>query len=992
MRITLLRFRFFPVLMVMALAVSSCGTPVTTTTPEPTLIAQPVISGDIRPASRSGRYNPSIRFERIGIEDGLSHSSITAILQDSQGFLWFGTEDGLNRYDGYSFRVYRPDADDPYSISDRWVTTLAMDSQGNIWIGTRQGGLNRFDPRSGRFTVYRHDLSQVGSLGADWVRALWFDSRGNLWVGTSGGLDRFHPDTGTFSHLTTQDGLASNRVNVIYEDKNGILWIGTREGLTRYDLDAGVFQNYTSGSEEPASLVSDNVTSLQQDADGDLWIGTPRGVVRMDRYTGLFKLYLHAAEDPNSLASDIVNCLYLDRAGGFWVGTSDGLDFFDARIDRFIHYRNKPTNASSLGDSTIYSIFEDESGVLWVGTSTGGLNKYNRQQDRFTYYRHDPENPNGLSGNMISAIHVESNGIVWVGTAGSGLERLNPVTGRFTHYRHDPANSNSLSSDDIYSILMDRNGFLWVGTSRALDRFDPGTGEFVHYRPGVKEDNEISLSAVPVYVIYEDTAGLLWFGTSNGLDQFEPLSDTFIHYNLSAYESENQVIALAEDGKGRLWIGTFGGGLHRLNRSEEGFYAYHHDPSLTTSLANNTVYSIHEDRRGNLWFGTGGGLDLYDPIYGTFIHRTDKDGLPNNVIYGILEDDAGDIWLSTNNGLSRFDPVTNQYRNFTASDGLQSSEFNMSAYAFSSRGELYFGGINGLNAVRPLEITDSTYNPPILLTSLSREGKPIEFAQQIQFVRELTLMWPNNQFEFEFAALAYGQPSRNQYAYMLEGFDDDWNHIGTNRNGRYTNLPAGDYTLLLNGTNSDGRWSETPLRITVTVVPPLWTTTWFRILMGILLVVVVLAGYRFRLDRVQHRNLELTNLVNERTQALNKRSTEIEALYLADERILRTVSINQVFQALVNVAVEMLKADRSAVFAWDEEETAIVPRVSHGFSPRTLSVMRFKRGEGIVGRVMESGEPSIVPEIVPADLHPELRDAILEEGLQSFVHLPIDRG
>jgi signal transduction histidine kinase len=225
---------------------------------------------------------------------------------------------------------------------------------------------------------------------------------------------------------------------------------------------------------------------------------------------------------------------------------------------------------------------------------------------------------------------------------------------------------------------------------------------------------------------------------------------------------------------------------------------------------------------------------------------------------------------------------------------------------------------------------------------------------------------------------------------MLEGFDDDWNHIGTNRNGRYTNLPAGDYTLLLNGTNSDGRWSGTPLRITVTVIPPLWATTWFRILMGVLLVAVILAGYRFRLDRVQHRNLELTNLVNERTQALNKRSTEIEALYLADERILRTVSINQVFQTLVNVAVEMLMADRSAVFAWDEEETAILPRVSHGFSPRTLSVMRFNRGEGIVGRVMESGEPSIVSEIVPADLHPELRDAILEEGLQSFVHLPIN--
>ena len=983
------RFQPFLVLMLIALAISSCGTPVETPIPEPSPTARPVEKGDTRPASRSGRYSLSIQFERIGIEDGLSHSSVTAILQDSLGFLWFGTEDGLNRYDGNTFKVYRPDADDPYSISDRWVTAMTMDSQGNLWIGTRQGGLNRFDPHSGQFIVYRHDSSRGSSLSADWVRALWFDSRGTLWIGTSGGLDRFHPDTNTFTHLTTEDGLASYRVNVIYEDRQGILWIGTREGLTRYDVDGGAFQNYTSGSDDPARLGSDNVTSLQEDADGDLWIGTPRGVLRMDRYSGLFKHYLHDVENPNSLASDVVNCLYLDRAGGFWVGTNNGLDFFDARTDRFVHYRNKPSNGSSLSDNTIYSIHEDESGVLWVGTYTGGLNKYSRQQDRFTYYRHDPENPNGLSGNMISAIHVEDDGIVWVGTTDTGLERLNPVTGRFTHFRNNPDNPNSLSSDEIYSILMDRNGFLWVGTSRALDRFDPRTGEFVHYRPGLKENNEISLSAVPVYVIYEDTAGLLWFGTSNGLDQFEPLSDTFIHYNLSANENGNQVIALAEDGKGRLWIGTFDGGLHRLNRSEEGFVSYHHDPTLTTSLANNTVYSIHEDRRGNLWFGTGGGLDLYDPIYGTFIHRTDKDGLPNNVIYGILEDDAGDLWMSTNNGLSRFDPVGDQYRNFTASDGLQSNEFNMSAYAFSSRGELYFGGINGLNAVRPLEITDSTYDPPIVLTSLSQEDKPIEGGQQIEYVRNISLTWPQNQFEFEFAALAYGQPTRNQYAYMLEGFDNDWNRIGTNRNGRYTNLPAGTYTLLLNGTNSDGRWSGSPLRIKVTVIPPLWATTWFRILLGIFLVAAILVGYRLRLTTVRHRNLELTGLVNERTQALNKRSTEIEALYLADERILRTVSINQVFQTLVKVAVDMLQADRSAVFAWDEDETYIVPRVSHGFSPRTLSAMKFKRGEGIVGNVMESGEPSIVPEIVPDDLHPELRDAIMEEGLQSFVHLPI---
>ncbi|RJP46583.1 MAG: GAF domain-containing protein, partial [Anaerolineaceae bacterium] len=618
------------------------------------------------------------------------------------------------------------------------------------------------------------------------------------------------------------------------------------------------------------------------------------------------------------------------------------------------------------------------------------LNKYNRQQDRFTYYHHDPEDPNSLSGNLVFPIFVETDGIVWIGTLGTGLNRLNPVTGRFTHYRYDPNNPDGLSSDDVYSILMDRNGYLWVGTSRALDRFDPRTGRFTHYRPASKEDSEISISALPVYVIYEDAAGALWFGTSDGLDQFEPLTETFIHYRPNPTENTNQVIALAADSRGRLWIGTFSGGLYRFNQRSEGFISYLNDPLDPKSLANNLVFSIYEDRRGNLWFGTGGGLDLYDSTTDTFTHITDKNGLPNNVIYGILEDDAGDLWLSTNNGLSRFDPVKNEFRNFVVSDGLQGNEFNLSAYAYSSsRGEMYFGGSNGFNAFRPLNIADSAYDPPIYLTSLSQEGKPIELEEQIQYARNITLTWPQNQIEFEFAALDYSQPTRNKYAYMLENFDSGWNYIGMRRNGRYTNLPGGAYTLLLNSTNSDGVWSGSPLRIQVTVIPPFWQTTWFRILLGLGLVAAVLGGYRLRLTSVQRRNRELANLVHERTRALEKSTTEMEALYQADEKILRTVSINQVFQTLVDVAVDVLHADSSVVFTWDEEQTCVMPRVSHGFSPKTLAAMKFSRGEGVIGKVLESGEAVIVPDIVIEDLRPDLREAIIEEGINSFIHLPI---
>ena len=981
--------RLWPILAILALVLPACGEAIAIPTPAPSPTVRPETRSNPRPDSQIGRYNPSIRFERIGIEQGLSQSSVNAIFQDSQGFLWFGMEDGLNRYDGYTFKVYRPDVDDPNTISDRWVTALAEDEDGNLWVGTRQGGLNRFDPRSGLFTVYRRDPVQRSSLTDDWVRSLLFDSRGILWVGTFRGLDRFDPDTETFSHFTTEDGLTSNLINVLYEDDQGMLWVGTNEGLHRYDVDNQTLEIFRANPDDPASLVYNQISALGNDAEGNLWVGTPRGLARMDRYTGLFKNYRHDEENPNSLADDEVTRLYLDSSGGFWIGTNNGLDFYNARTDRFVHYRNQPSNDSSLSSNTIYSIYEDNNGILWVGTYTGGLNKYNRQQDRFTYYRHDPDNPNSLSGNMVFPISVDANGIVWIGTYGDGLERLNPVTGRFTHYRHDPGNPDSLSSDDIYSILPDQNGYLWVGTSRALDRFDLRTGKFTHFRPISKEQDEFSLSSLPVYVIYEEGNGTLWFGTSVGLDKFEPLTETFIHFRPNADENKNQIIALAEDGSGRLWVGTFGGGLHRFNESGKGYTSYYNDPQDPTTLANNSVFSIHEDRRGNLWFGTAGGLDRYDAETDTFIHSTEKDGLPNNVIYGILEDDAGDLWMSTNNGISRFDPVDRRFRNFTTSDGLQGNDFNMFAFALSPRGEMYFGGNNGLNSFRPLDITDSAFLPPVVLTSLSQEGKPIETGEQFQYVHDITLTWPQNQFEFEFAALAYDQPSHNQYAYMLENFDGNWNYIGTRRDGRYTNLPGGSYLLLLNGTNGDGIWSDSPFRIRVTVIPPFWQTIWFRLLLGLALVAAIVGGYRLRLDSVQRRNRELANLVRERTSALEKRTTEVEALYQADEKILRTVSVNQVFQTLVSVAVDILQADRSAVFAWDEEQIHLVPRVSHGFSQKTLTAMKFKRGEGIVGEVLETGEPVVVPVIDPEELSPDLREAILEEGIHSFVHVPI---
>lgn len=979
------KLRFFTACLLLTLAACSVQTPAPA--PTATLTPEPQPTPVFTPAATSRRFNPSIRFVRVGIEQGLSQSSVNAILQDSQGFLWFGTQDGLNRYEGYTFTVFRPNEDLPGAISDRWINHILEDKDGYLWVATRQGGLNRFDPATGAFLSFRHQTSDPGSIASDQVQALLIDRRGTLWVGTGSGLDRFDPLSNDFKHYTTSSGLANNFITALFEDSRGGLWVGTSDGLTRFNLDDSTFNVYKSAPLSTGTLSSNHISAILEDPTGDLWVATDNGLNRLDHYTNRFKRYQHNDDAPHSLISNTVNTLYLDQLGGLWAGTAEGLVYFNARYDYFIHYRHQASNLNSLSADSVLSIYEDNTGVMWVGTLGGGLNKYNRQQDQFTYYRSNPDDPNSLSNGLISQIYADDKGMIWIGTRGGGLNYLNPISGRFDHYHYDPNDPDSLSSNEVYSVMGDPNGDIWVGTNRGLDRLNPATGKFTHFRTGANE--ELSISGVPVLALYRDLEGSLWIGTSRGLDQLDPETGTFLHYTPNPFTSANQVVALEEDSAGRLWVGTFGGGLHRFNQTGEGFTSYFNtsDPS---SLGNNTILSIHQDRRGSLWIGTGGsGLDRYDPVSDSFTHLREKDGLPNNVIYGIEEDDGGTLWLSTNNGLARYNPRLNEIRSFSVSDGLQSNEFNMSAHAISPFGDMYFGGVNGLNAFDPLKITTSEREPTIVLTSVMNEGQPLDADSPPQFIRDITLAWPANEFEFEFASLAYGQPSRNQYAYMLEGFDGDWNYIGTRRSGRYTNLPGGAYTLLLNGTNSDGYWGVEPLRVRVTVIPPFWQTNWFRVLVGGAVAVLVLTGYGLRLRSIQGRNRQLAHLVQDRTRMLEKRTLEMEALYQADEKILRTVSLNQVFQTLVNVAVDILKADRSMVLAWDEDETHLAPRVSQGFSPEALAVFRFTRDEPPVRDVLQKGEPQVMTDMDAAGLRPDQRQAVADEGIHSFVHLPI---
>jgi ligand-binding sensor domain-containing protein/signal transduction histidine kinase len=962
--------------------------------------AAPVVPAPSTQAGELSTEPPTnIRFRQIGPQDGLSQSVIHCILQDRQGFMWFGTEDGLNRYDGYSFVVFRPDPGNPNSINDIWINTLFEDSQGMLWIGTRQGGLARYDPQTGLFAHYTNDPLVQNSLSSNTVNAIQEDNRGTLWVGTDQGLDRLDAATGTFKHFYLSpegiDAPLSDNITSIFKDTSGLLWIGTVEdGLKRFHPTTGAYRIYSHDPNISNSIASNRIYAIQEYRNGSLWIGTDNGLDLLDTETEIFSHYAHSG-NPTSLASNAVLSLKLDRGGNLWVGTNKGLDLFQRQTRTFAHYQHDPSAQTSLSSNTVNAIQEDRGGILWVGTYGGSLNLYDHIQDVFQYYYHSSD-PNSLSGNIVLPIVAAPDGIVWIGTYGDGLNRFDPASGKFRVYRNQPENPASLQSNEVWSLLFDSTAWLWVGTSTGLDRMDVTTGVFQHYR-SVPGDPE-SLTPGEVHAIFKDSRGGLWVGTQHGLNLFHPLTSTFTRITHIDGDptslSEDDVTTIMEDDAGMLWVGTFRGGLNRMDPASGEFVTYRHDPADRITIGNNSILSVFQDSHGRLWIGTaGGGLSRYDPITDTFDNFTTIDGLPNNVVYGIQEDEEGMLWLSTNFGLSLFDPLGLTFQNFTASDGLQANEFSMNSHARGLAGEMYFGGNNGLTVFAPANITSSGYLPPVTLLSITVGGNPLEIETPFEQVQEITLRWPENSFEFEYAALSYGQPEQNQYAYMLENFDEDWFYAGTERNGRYTNVPGGDYILRLKASNSDGVWNEEGIAIRITVIPPFWQTTLFRLLVGLALSGLAVGVYQVRVKNVQARSRELERLVRSRTTALEKRGQEMEALYSADGRMLRTQTLEQVYQTLVDVAEEMLHADKSAVLTWDEKRTRLAVRVSRGFSQATLHRLKFARGEGIIGKVAENGQPVIVTNLasdsIQTDMQPEMLAAIQAEGISSFLHLPI---
>lgn len=778
--------------------------------------------------SLSPAFGQAMRFDRLNVTDGLPQSGVTCILQDRLGYMWFGTQDGLSRYDGYTFTIFKHDPVDSLSLAENFIISLYEDRSGTLWVGT-MGNFHRFDSRTQKFTRISPDSLNLSTARGNSVFAIYQDTAGIRWTGIIGrGITRLDTRTGEKREYKNDpanpNSLSDNRVYSIYQDREGILWFGTYGGLNRFDPRTERFSVYKA-SDKSNSISNNWVWPVFEDSRGNLWVGTGKGGLNMmDRKTGSFKRFRHSSTDQYSLSDDYVFCIYEDAGGVLWVGTNNGLNRHHPLSQAFRHYTSIQDDPASLVDNRVKCMLVDRAGYCWVGTSAG-LDRFDSRTGNFVHYSNNPANPRSLGSDEIQSLLESRDGTLWVGTFGSGLDRLDRATGNFTHFRRDPAKPGSLSDNSVYALLEDRDGILWVGTYRGgLNRFDKSTGTFTSYKH--REDDPQSISGNGAWALYEDRAGT-------------------------------------------LWVGTLGSGLNRFDKRAETFEHFKHDAAIPSSISNDNVLAMYEDKSGRFWIATLGGLNLLDRSTGKFTHYREKDGLANDNVFGILEDGKGRLWLSTNKGLSRFDPQSGTFRNFDVSDGLQSNEFNQSAFAMNGRtGEMFFGGIAGFNAFHPDQVSDNPYKPPVVISSFYRyntddtEGKPIPEIG-IESRDQIELSYKDNVATVGFAALSYYNTYKNQYAYKLEGFSENWIQLGTVNQTTFTNLDPGEYTLRVRGSNNDGVWNEEGAALRLTVTPPWWKTNIAYASYGILFIGVLYGLRRFE--------------INQREQKTRMRESELRA-------------------------------------------------------------------------------------------------------------------
>lgn len=855
-----------------------------------------------------------LSFSHLTTENGLSNNTVHCIYQDTKGFLWFGTEDGLNMYNGYEFKIFKNNTQNSSSLSGNYVYGMLEDSKGRLWIAGNAGidifnresisfehipfidadtlpfyqsyiraiiedekgnviiantrGVFVYDSLKNIFVRFLKDIPGFGAREQEGIRALLIDRNQRIWIGSlSYGLYAYDLNKKeVIADKNLKGGVNINEmIYSIKEDINGDIWIGTDNGIYVVKSDLSSVSRIVNSR----GLNSNKIRKIYIENENRIWVGTnDGGLFLYNKAKDSFSCYEANAFDKYSINSNSIRSIFIDRQEVLWLGTyQHGVNFTPLKNGlRFKHINNEKANFNSLSHDAVSSVFEDTRGDMWIGTDGGGLDYYKVKTKTFLHYKHIPGNPGTIGGNSIMSIAEDGEGDIWIGGYLFGINVIDKVSGKIREYRNDPDNLNSLSNEDVRDILILNDTTVWIATNGGgVNKLNPETKRFIHFREG--EDN--ALVNDWCLKLFMDSKGYLWIGTYNGLSIYNPESDTFKNY------SQNH---------------NFGG------------------------LSNSWVYNFAEDKAGNVWVGTANGLNLFNRENGLFTTVRSSEGLPSEVINGILLDNNENLWISTNSGISKFNPLDTTFRNYDVFDGLQGNQFTQGSCFKTRAGEMYFGGLNGLNYFYPDSIHDNLYIPEVYLTDfllffeqadVSTPGSPL--SKSITESDEIILNHKQSVITFKYAALNYLNPEKNQYKYILEGSEKEWNNVGNRREATYTNLRPGKYTFKVKASNNDGIWNENATSIRVTVLPPWWETLFFKILIIILIISLIVGYYFYRINTLKLGQIRLEKLVDSRTREIKSKNT---ALAKQTDELSETNTLLEERQQVIEEQTEELRSQK----------------------------------------------------------------------------------
>ena len=949
----------------------------------------------------NSQLQPNIKFENISFKDGLSQSSPNCIIQDSRGLLWIGTEDGLNKYDGYTFTIYKPDPDNPKSISNIRIKCLLEDASGNIWIGTNGSGIDLYDRKQDCFI--RHGLPDKNSPQSGVITCMTKPDKKNLWIGTNVGLFKYDIVKNSFKSFKrdsmNENTISNDFITCMNPDKDGYVWIGTEYGLNRMNVNKEVFTKYFHDKENPNTLSDNSVKVIFKDSKSALWIGTNNGLNLYDKDNDLIEPIISYKQENLAVVDFPITAISEDNNGDLWIATNGGgIDIYYKETGKFQTLRYDHKNPYSLSNNDVLSLYEDRSGIMWVGAN--GLDKYNPGKDKFVLYDYVPFTSENMVYRHIHSIYEDSYRVLWIASKSDGIHILNRTKRQSSKLVHNNSDLNCISSNKVRIIREYPENTLWVGTEDAgLNRITLNNKRepaiFKYYKYNSKDSNSISSNTV--YSIYFDNEGQVWIGTDNGISKLSPETGRIKRYipdpNDPASLNNNIAYYIYGDSKENIWVAT-DNGLNLYDRETDGFKHFVHQPGNPRSLSSNELLTVVEDRKGILWIGTyAHGINRLDTETGEVERFSDIENLRTAVIYGILKDNAGNLWLSTNNGILEFNHKKKTVRQFSIDDGLQSNEFNGGAYFESYTGEMFFGGQYGFNSFYPGKVKIDTVAPIIILTDLKVNNKPVKpgrnspIKQHISEVKELVFDYSENNFMLTFAALHYGNTSQNKYQYKLEGFDKEWINAGSQRFVSYTRLPYKTFVLRIIASNSDGYWNNEGLSIKIRIKPPFWATLWFRFLAILFVIAIILIIIRNRLNFEQNQKKRLEKEIEESRneldiaqQQLEKQKEEItvqrQEIRLREKEQQDIMWYNEglsifsdimsknrgdtrtMLQKTITRLVSYLEAEQGGIYVLNddnEDEIYLDLIVSYAYPVERLNC-RFLSGEGYVGTCFNEGK------------------------------------